>query len=387
MTRADQAGMRIACDVNKDGWEKADFPILCETCMGNNPYVRMMKEDFGRECFICQRPHTIFKWKPGGTNRYKSTVVCQTCARMKNVCQTCLFDLEFGLPVAVRDKFMEEHDKIEMPLSRANQRYVHDQMQKKVDNNELPYGKQAEPSAMLKKLARMTPYYKRNEARICSFYVKGECNRGNECPYRHEMPVQDELSKQKMRDRFHGEDDPVANKIFRTMDEKFTLKTPEDRTITSLYLGGLIPEITDSDIRQTFYVYGEILSIKLIQKSHCAFVHFATREAAEQAADKLYRCCDIKGKRIHLDWAKPDTKSKEAQQAALSAEEVPELPGKSKMPPMPMLGSFGAFTPYYPSMDPMAQGNAPLEAGDAPLEGGGPPRVMAGAASKKRARG
>ena len=74
------------------------------------------------------------------------------------------------------------------------------------------------------------------------------------------MPVQDELSKQKMRDRFHGEDDPVANKIFRTMDEKFTLKTPEDRTITSLYLGGLIPEITDSDIRQTFYVYGEILT-------------------------------------------------------------------------------------------------------------------------------
>lgn len=34
------------------------------------------------------------------------------------------------------------------------------------------------------KLARHTPYYKRNEPHICSFWVKGECKRGDECPYR-----------------------------------------------------------------------------------------------------------------------------------------------------------------------------------------------------------
>merc|ERR1719409_365553 len=114
---------------------------------------------------------------------------------------------------------MDEHEKIDMPISRANQRYVHDQMQKKVDNNELPYGKQAEPSAMLKKLARMTPYYKRNEARICSFYVKGACNRGQDCPFRHETPQGGELANQKLRDRFHGENDPLAKKIMRKGEE------------------------------------------------------------------------------------------------------------------------------------------------------------------------
>ena len=37
---------------------------------------------------------------------------------------------------------------------------------------------------MLKQLARTDPYYKRNRPHLCSFYAKGECKRGDECPYR-----------------------------------------------------------------------------------------------------------------------------------------------------------------------------------------------------------
>ena len=37
--------------------------------------------------------------------RFKKTEVCQTCAKMKNVCQTCMLDLEYGLPVQVRTIF------------------------------------------------------------------------------------------------------------------------------------------------------------------------------------------------------------------------------------------------------------------------------------------
>lgn len=45
-------------------------------------------------------------------------------------------------------------------------------------------GKATSTSDMLLKLARTTPYYKRNRPHICSFWVKGECKRGEECPYR-----------------------------------------------------------------------------------------------------------------------------------------------------------------------------------------------------------
>lgn len=34
------------------GSEAAETPILCETCLGPNPYVRMAKQPFGKECKV-----------------------------------------------------------------------------------------------------------------------------------------------------------------------------------------------------------------------------------------------------------------------------------------------------------------------------------------------
>jgi len=358
-----EKGYRIAATVNKEGWEKSAFPTLCETCLGDNPYVRMQKEDYGVECKICVRPFTIFRWKAGTKGRYKATIICQSCARVKNVCQTCLFDLEFGLPVQVRDKFLEEQgqNKIALPASRVGRDYQLQEAQKAADGNDLPYGKvSAHP--MLQRLARMTPYYKRNEARICTFYVKGACNRGQDCPFRHELPEGGELANQKLRDRFHGENDPVANKLLRRADEEMTLLPPEDKSITTLYLGGLEPSVREKDVRDKFYVFGEVSSIRVVQRQCCAFVTFAKREVAEQAAAQLHRILDIKGKRVHLMWGRPQT----TKQSEASAAAAGSLAGAG-MPSAGAAGSADIYRPYYPSMDPTAQGNAPLD-GEMPDE-------------------
>ena len=84
---------------------------------------------------------------------------------------------------------------------------------------------------MLKQLARTDPYYKRNRPHVCSFFVKGDCKRGTECPYRHEMPVDNELSNQNLQDRYYGRADPVARKILSTHAESQGLKPPDDVTI------------------------------------------------------------------------------------------------------------------------------------------------------------
>lgn len=84
---------------------------------------------------------------------------------------------------------------------------------------------------MLKQLARTDPYYKRNRPQLCSFFAKGECKRGTECPYRHEKPVDNELSHQNMQDRYHGRQDPVAKKIMATHAVNQGLTPPEDESI------------------------------------------------------------------------------------------------------------------------------------------------------------
>lgn len=33
---------RLLRDAEADGWERSDFPIICESCLGDSPYVRMV---------------------------------------------------------------------------------------------------------------------------------------------------------------------------------------------------------------------------------------------------------------------------------------------------------------------------------------------------------
>ena len=43
---------QIKQDLNRSGWETTDFPSVCESCLPENPYVQMLKEDHGAECKV-----------------------------------------------------------------------------------------------------------------------------------------------------------------------------------------------------------------------------------------------------------------------------------------------------------------------------------------------
>lgn len=142
---------------NRTTWEDSEFPILCQTCLGDNPYVRMMKERYGMECKICNRPFTTFRWCPGKGMRYKKTEICQTCCKIKNVCQTCLLDLEYGLPVQVRDHALQVQDNL--AKSAANRDYFIQNADRTLDKVQPPQQFQ-EKSDMLERLARQGPFYR-----------------------------------------------------------------------------------------------------------------------------------------------------------------------------------------------------------------------------------
>eukprot|EP01137_Pigoraptor_chileana_P031420 Opistho-2@19237 len=322
-----------------DGWEASEFPILCQTCLGDNPYIRMTKEKFGKECKICERPFTVFRWCPGAKMRFKKTEVCQTCSKIKNVCQTCILDLEYGLPVEVRDKALGMAGNV--PTTDVNREYYVQNAEAELAAANDPtapagdIGKATAPTDLLRRLARSQPYYKRNRAHICSFWVKGECKRGDECPYRHEMPTDpnDPLAKQNIKDRYYGVDDPVASKMMNRAANSPALEAPADKSITTLYVGGIEPSTTDQDLRDYFYQFGEIRNIHMVTRQACAFITYASRADAETAASRSFKNAVIKGKPLRVTWGKGQAERGapgEAGGVALST--VPGLPTASPMP-------------------------------------------------------
>ncbi|XP_010262753.1 PREDICTED: zinc finger CCCH domain-containing protein 40-like [Nelumbo nucifera] len=407
---------RLLRDPEADGWERSDFPIICESCLGDNPYVRMTKADFDKECKICTRPFTVFRWRPGRDARFKKTEVCQTCSKLKNVCQVCLLDLEYGLPVQVRDTALAINSNDAIPKSDVNREYFaeeHDRRARAGLDYESSYGK-VRPNDTILKLQRTTPYYKRNRAHVCSFYVRGECTRGAECPYRHEMPITGELSQQNIKDRYYGVNDPVALKLLNKAGEMPSLVPPEDESIKTLYVGGLDGRITEQDLRDHFYAHGEIESIRMVLQRACAFVTYTTREGAEKAAEELSNKLVIKGVRLKLMWGRPQAPKPESEnpddeasrqqavahggmlpRAVISQQQNQQLqpPGTQDQPQTIHYFNIPPPLPpertYYPSMDPQrmgalvssqeGSGSAPSGSGEAKAAGsekqqhGGPP--------------
>ncbi|GAB6018879.1 RNA binding motif protein 22 [Chamberlinius hualienensis] len=349
---------------NRQNWEDADFPVLCQTCLGDNPYIRMTKERYGKECKICSRPFTVFRWCPGARMRFKKTEICQTCSKLKNVCQTCLLDLEYGLPIQVRDTALKIVD--DLPKSEVNQEYFTQNLENAASEGDQSlvygqYGKAPPSSDLLLKLARTAPYYKRNRPHICSFWVKGECRRGEECPYRHEKPTdpEDPLSDQNIKDRFYGINDPVADKLLKRAAALPHLEPPEDDSITTLYVGNLGENITDKDIGDHFYQYGEIRSITVVSRQQCAFVQFTTRTAAELAAERTFQKLIIKGRRLNIKWGKSQGHASMAGfiDEGKHLEPVPGLPGSLPPPPEELTNNYFNLSQMMPPIPPPPAGS------------------------------
>ena len=107
-----------------------------------------------------------------------------------------------GLPIEVRDSFVAKHtQELARVESNVGREYQAMQLHARGDTGTMTNATLHEG---LLRMARKTPYYERNLPHICSFFARGECTRGDECPYRHEMPRSrdDPLSHQNIKDRF-----------------------------------------------------------------------------------------------------------------------------------------------------------------------------------------
>lgn len=210
-------------------------------------------------------------------------------------------------------------------------------------------------------MAKKYPSYKRNQAHICSFFVKGTCTRGDNCPYRHEMPDEEEVKvgengkriknlsvEQSIKDRFFGVNDSLAGKILTKIKKDEKPQPPENKNITTLFIGGVDESLTENDIIEFFKKYGKIKGLRIRPKSNCAFICFEERSAAELAIDHLFSKLYIKEKQLKLLWAKDQLDPSKARSAKRTREDGQNqdsgAPGAS--------GERREEKRYYPSMDP-----------------------------------
>ena len=68
---------------------------------------------------------------------------------------------------------------------------------------------------------------------------------------RHEKPTDpdDPLADQNIKDRYYGINDPVADKLLKRASTMPRLDAPEDKSITTLYIGGLGDTVTDTELK------------------------------------------------------------------------------------------------------------------------------------------
>lgn len=220
----------------------------------------------------------------------------------------------------------------------------------------------AQMPAALQGLTESAPNYKRNRVKICSFWVKGACNRGEACPFRHEQSdhLDESLAKQHIKDRYYGINDPLAEKILNRYNNDKKKESGEE--ITSVCITGINSEkpITEKDLHDYFYSFGEILKIKLVPDSKCAFVEYPTHSEAAKAIETLRNNLVIRGQFLKVNWAKsqvqdPDAPLKSNLPVGFeNSNMVPPPPGY--LPPNVLSNNQSWAPMYYPSMNPNRMG-------------------------------
>ena len=114
---------------------------------------------------------------------------------------------------------------------------------------------------------------------------------------------------------------PAANKKPATGQPKASYQNTQgnpgenDPNNTTIFVGGLDPNVSDEQLRQVFSPYGELVHVKIPMGKGCGFVQFGSRAAAEQALAAL-NGVQIGSQNVRLSWGRsPSAKQGQPSQA------------------------------------------------------------------------
>lgn len=299
-------------------------PSVCERCLPDNPYVQMLKEDYGAECKLCTRPFTIFRWKADRTSRQKRTGICLTCARLKNCCQCCMLDLSFGLPITIRDAALKM--VAPGPQSEINREYFAQNNEREIEEGRglEGYEKTDEKARdLLRRLASSEPYYKKQRRLEAEggesgqkLLEAGESTEGGHTP----GPIRTLDTKKSAYGSSYGPNgsESAVRRIRQGAGSRKALSSsvshpprpediepPADKNVTSLFITGIEDDLPEHEIRSHFAQFGALRSVVCSHRSHCAFMNYMDRAGAEAAAAACQGRAIVKGVPLRVQWGRP----------------------------------------------------------------------------------
>lgn len=113
---------------------------------------------------------------------------------------------------------------------------------------------------------------------------------------------------------------PAANKKpMNAPSQNASYQSPQgtqgesDPNNTTIFVGGLDPNVTDDHLRQVFSQYGDVVHVKIPVGKRCGFVQFSDRSCAEQALSNLNGTM-LGGQNVRLSWGRSPSNKQDQNQ-------------------------------------------------------------------------
>ncbi|CCH44282.1 Zinc finger CCCH domain-containing protein 49 [Wickerhamomyces ciferrii] len=239
-----------------------DAPAVCETCLGPNPYLRMTREKNGLECKLCTRPFDVYKWFPIKNGSVKKTIICTTCSKQRNCCQSCLMDLTYGIPIQLRDAALKmagvENISNQEPQNEISKLYVANNLE------QFP--------------------------KIGGASITSDSDKAREILTKLSMASKNKIAPKSIKNESlpsHINKIDVT-KIISKLPLNGSTTPPNDTSITTIFIFGIddsLPEYKITDFFENLNL--KIKNFNCQHKSKAGFLTFQTRSDAEKAMSQI----------------------------------------------------------------------------------------------------
>lgn len=264
----------------------SDTPSLCPACLGDKAHLRFIRQPSGAECNLCTRPFTVFRWhETNGERQLRKTIFCPTCASARNCCQACMLDVDYGIPLDIRDAALK--------VAGASNPFAADSGSTNREVRAIIADKLES-----KKHAERTADEKRDMAKNILESLAAKLSGKTLRPKQKDVEMSNkEIAQTVAKMPFGG-----------------TLAEPEDASIRSFFVFGFTKDMPQYVLQAYFEKFGSVLA-KIVHDARCGYVTFAKRSEAESCAqsireknvgkDKIAGLLLLDGEAVRVSWGTP----------------------------------------------------------------------------------